>query len=61
MRLYAIRPGDVIAALDTASSKGQDNRGNPRFVGTDQQGRRIVVVIARDDPGYVITTFTESD
>jgi hypothetical protein len=36
-----------------------DPRGNPRHTGPDANGRVIIVVVADDDPDFVITTFPD--
>jgi uncharacterized SAM-dependent methyltransferase len=59
MRLYGISSADVAAAILQASVKGTEERGNVRLTGTDLGGRAIIVVIADDDPNFVITTFPD--
>jgi hypothetical protein len=34
-------------------------KGNPRLGGLDANGRAIIVVVADDDPDFVITTFPD--
>jgi hypothetical protein len=36
-----------------------DDKGNSRLTGSDGEERAIIVVIAGDDPAFVITTFPE--
>jgi hypothetical protein len=59
MRLYDISAKDVEAASSRPVEAATDKRGNPLLTGFDQKGRAIIVVIARDDPDFVITTFPE--
>jgi len=59
MRLYGISREDVGAALATPLGRECDERGNRRLTGLDLQGRAIIVVIAGDDPDFVITTFPD--
>lgn len=59
MRLYEINPLDVVATTLRPIHIGEDDRGNPRLVGLDREGRAIIVVIARDNPKFVITAFPE--
>jgi hypothetical protein len=37
--------------------RGSDEHGNPRLAAFDRSGRAIIVVVADDDPEFVITTF----
>jgi hypothetical protein len=60
MRLYGIDPADVEAAIADPASRTSDDRGNARLVRTTGDGRPILVVVARDDPGFVITVFVRS-
>lgn len=59
MRLYEITAADVAAVVAEPVTVGTDDRGNPRLTGPDGRGRAIIVVIADDDPNFVITTFTD--
>lgn len=60
MRLYNISTADIDTALAVSVVEGSDERGNPRLTGIDRGGRAIIVVIADDDPDFVITTFPDS-
>lgn len=59
MRLYRITAADVQAVVATPASIGEDARGNRRVTGPDANGRAIIVVVADDDPDFVITTFPD--
>lgn len=59
MRLYSISCAEVAAVIAAPLHEGVDERGNRRLTGIDQGSRAIIVVIANDDPGFVITTFPE--
>lgn len=59
MRLYEINPLDVVSTVMRPICIGADDRGNPRLVGLDREGRAIIVVIAKDDAEFVITAFPE--
>ncbi len=59
MRLYGISRADVAAAIRQASVNDIEERGNVRLGGRDLRGRAIIVVIADDDPDFVITTFPD--
>jgi hypothetical protein len=59
MRLYRIWPLDVEAAVARPTLEDADEDGNRRLTGLDHSGRAIIVVIAGDDPDYVITTFPD--
>ena len=59
MRLYGISPFDVIAAAARPIQGSRDDRGNFRLSGFACDGRAIIVVVAGDDPEFVITTFPE--
>lgn len=59
MRLYKITPADVAAVVASPVVAGVDARGNPLLTGPDAHGRAIIVVVADDDPGFVITTFPD--
>jgi len=57
MRLYATPPADVELAVATPTLEEMDKQGNLRLTGLDGGGRAIIVVLAGDDPNFVITTF----
>ena len=59
MRLYGITRADVGAVLAAPAARALDARGNPRLTGPDANGRAIIVVVADDDPNFVITTFPD--
>ncbi len=59
MRLYDIAPADVRAVIARPAVTTSDARGNARLAGPDANGRAIIVVIADDDPEFVITTFPD--
>ena len=60
MRPYRIHPQDVEAAVTNPASQDRDDRGNARLTGETVDGRPILVVVARDDPDFVITVFLRS-
>jgi hypothetical protein len=60
MRLYGISSDDVEATLAGPARRGVDERGNERLVGEAADGRPILVVVARNDPDFVITVFARS-
>jgi hypothetical protein len=60
MRLYRIGPEDVKATMAKPASRELDDRGNPRLIGKTGDGRPILVVVAADDPDFVITVFLRS-
>lgn len=45
---------DVLRVVDDAQVTFDDTKGNPCFV-RELDGRRIKVVISKDDPTFVIT------
>jgi hypothetical protein len=56
LRLYGGTAEEVETVVATRLKKGLDRRGNPMYLGF--VGRRpMVVVVAGDDPDYVITVF----
>jgi len=59
MRLYGISRRDVEVAMAAPLLRDCDERGNSRLTGLDSRGRAIIVVIADDDPDFVITTFPD--
>jgi hypothetical protein len=59
MRLYKITPADVRAVVACPAMTARDPRGNPLLTGPDANGRAIIVVVADDDPNFVITTFPD--
>lgn len=59
MRLYGICLSDIEAALSRPILDGTDEDGNRRLSGLDADERAIIVVIAGDDPDFVITTFPD--
>lgn len=56
MRQRGISPADVRVALANPHETRQDDRGNPVIAGV-VEGRPLVVVLAADDPGLVITVY----
>ena len=60
MRLYGISADDVAATLARPAGGELDERGNSRLAGLTGDGRPILVVVAGDDPGFVITVFLRS-
>lgn len=60
MRLYRLDRTDVEAAIAEPVSGESDVRGNVRILDKAREGRRILVVVAGDDPGFVITVFLRS-
>lgn len=60
MRLYRISSEDVEATVTSPAGRELDERGNARLSGETSDGRPILVVVARDDPDFVITAFLRS-
>lgn len=60
MRLYGISVEAVEAVVAAPAVREIDERGNARLVAEVGDGRRILVVVAGDDPGFVITVFPRS-
>jgi hypothetical protein len=60
MRLYGISPQDVEEAVTNTTGRTTDERGNTRLAGEAGDGRPILVVVAGDDPDFVITVFLRS-
>jgi hypothetical protein len=60
MRLYGIDDQDVEATIKAPAKRESDDRGNARLSGETADGRPILVVVAADDPEFVITAFLRS-
>lgn len=60
MRLYGISIQDVGAVIASPAARELDERGNVRLIAELGGGRRILVVVAGDDPSFVITAFPRS-
>ncbi len=60
MRLYRISVDDVELTVANPSGRELDERGNLRLAGETGDGRSILVVVAGDEPGFVITVFLRS-
>jgi hypothetical protein len=60
MRLYRIGAEDVDATMRDPAARDVDARGNARLTGVTGDGRPILVVVAGDDPDFVITVFLRS-
>jgi hypothetical protein len=60
MRLYAISAQDVEEAVANPTGRTLDERSNCRLAGEAGDGRPILVVVAGDDPDFVITVFLRS-
>jgi hypothetical protein len=59
MRLYGIRPADIEAVVASPVETQFDQSGNWRLTGLDVERRAIIVVLAGDEPSFVITTFPD--
>jgi hypothetical protein len=59
MRLYGVARVDVEAIVQLPLGIEYDERRNLRLAGLDGRGRAIIVVVAGDDPNFVITTFPD--
>lgn len=59
MRLYGIRPGDVEAVTASPLRTQFDQSGNWRLTGLGMDCRAIIIVLASDEPSFVITTFPD--
>lgn len=57
MRLNRIAAEDVEPTISESATRELDDRGNTRLAGETEDGRPILVVVAGDDPGFVITVF----
>jgi hypothetical protein len=60
MRLYGISQDDVESVIASPTGRDHDDRGNARLSGETGDGRPILVVVAQDDPDFVITAFLRS-
>ena len=60
MRLYGIALDDVESAAGDPAARDVDERGNTRLTGRPWTVRLILVVVAGDDPDFVITVFLRS-
>ena len=60
MRLYSIALDDVESAAGDPVARDVDDRGNVRLTGRTVDGRLILLVVAGDDPDFVITVFLRS-
>jgi hypothetical protein len=60
MRLYRIGVDDVHATMLDPTAREVDARGNARLTGEMGDGRPILVVVAGDDPDFVIVVFLRS-
>jgi hypothetical protein len=59
MRLYGIRVGDIEAVVSSPMRTQFDRSGNRRVTGLGMDRRAIIVVLAGDEPDFVITTFPD--
>jgi hypothetical protein len=59
MRLYGILFAEVEMVATHPSREEKDERGNLRLTGFGRGSRAIIVVLAKDDPDFVITTFPD--
>jgi cytolysin (calcineurin-like family phosphatase) len=57
IRLYRIDPDAVETTMNDPAARNVDDRGNARLTGRTADGRPILVVVAGDDPDFVITVF----
>ena len=59
MRLYGVSRTDVETVVACPRQVGIDEHGNQRLAGLGRGDRAIIVVVACDDPDFVITTFPD--
>lgn len=59
-RLHSVSLLDVERIAEQGKLVGLDDRGNSRLAGWLPDGRRLVVVLALDNPNLVITLFERS-
>jgi hypothetical protein len=59
MRHYKILLSEVELAVAYPIRREVDEDGNPRLTGLGAANRAIIVLLARDDPDFVITTFPD--
>jgi hypothetical protein len=59
MRLYKTLFSDVELAVAYPIRREEDENGNLRLTGLGGGNRAIIVVLAEDDPDFVITTFPD--
>jgi hypothetical protein len=59
-RLYRITQQDMERTVAEPADRELDDRGNVRLAGQTAYGRPILVVVAGDDPEFVITDFLRS-
>lgn len=57
MRLYRVSKREAVRIAAKPMDTGLDRKGNARRAGLTDDGRKVVVVVARDDPELVITLF----
>lgn len=55
MRQAGLDAEEVDGIAAASEARRVDEAGNPIAIGRDSDGRLVEVVIALDDPGYVIT------
>jgi hypothetical protein len=55
MRRERIWPRTIEEIVIAPERRRIDSKGNPIAVGRDSLGRTLEIVLALDDPGYVIT------
>lgn len=60
MRLYGISSSDIGLVVRNPIRRERDEHGNLRLTGLSEDRHAIIVVIAGDNPNFVITTFPES-
>jgi Domain of unknown function (DUF4258) len=60
MRLCSVVAEDIEVTVRNPVSRDVDDRGNARLAGETTDGRPILVVVAGDDPDFVITVFLRS-
>ena len=59
MRLYGILPTDIKLAVANPVRRDVDSKGNSCLTGLGGGHRAIIVIVAGDDPDFVITTFPD--
>jgi hypothetical protein len=59
MRWGRLDPETIARIAAAPTVRTTDGRGNLIVVGRDERGRKIRIVIALDDPGYVTTVIVK--
>lgn len=60
MRRYRVTTSEVERVVSSERTIAVDEKGNERLIGRTDDGRDVVLIVAREDPPVVVTVIVRS-